>query len=226
MRFDRFERLVGKETVQELKKKRVVVFGLGGVGGYVVEGIVRSGVENIILCDYDRIDITNINRQIIALSSTIGEFKTDSLEKRILDINPKAKVLKYTVRAEGSIISEILDMKPDFVIDAIDDVLAKVYIIKAAIKRDIPIISSMGFANKLHPEKIEISTLKDTSICPLAKVMRKKLREIDISLNIPVVYSKEIPKKNITLASSAYTPSVAGLIISSYVINRLIGENI
>lgn len=223
MRFDRFERLVGKKAVQELKHKRVVIFGLGGVGSYAVEGIARSGIGTIILCDYDKIEITNINRQIIALSSTIGEFKTDLLENRILDINPKAKVLKYTVKAEETIIEEILDMKPDFIVDAIDDVSAKVYLIKTAIKRDIPIISSMGFANKLHPEKIEISTLKNTSVCPLAKVMRKKLREINISLNFPVVYSKEKPKENISLASSAYTPSVAGLMIASYVINRLVG---
>ncbi len=227
MRFDRFERLIGKKTVLELSHIKVAVFGLGGVGGYVVEGLVRSGIGNIILCDFDKVDITNINRQIIALDSTIGMFKTDVLEKRILDINPDINILKYTVKAEKRIIEEILKKQPDFVVDAIDDVSAKVCLIKTAKRRNIPIISSMGFANKLHPEKIYLSTLKETSVCPLSKVMRKKLKEVDESLNIPVVYSKETPIKledNSVLSSSAYCPSVAGLMISSYVINRLIGE--
>jgi len=227
MRFDRFIRLVGAESVEALHHKKVAVFGLGGVGGFAVEGLARSGIGTLIICDFDVVDSTNINRQIIALDSTVGQYKTDVSEARILDINPNATVLAFPVKANEIIIDDILSINPDFVVDAIDDVNAKAYLIQSAIKKDIPIISAMGFANKLHPELIELSTLKQTSVCPLAKSMRKRLKDLDVTLNIPVVYSRETPIKiedKEVLASSAYSPSVAGLIISSYVINKLIGE--
>ena len=227
MRFDRFRRLVGDDALEVLRHKKVAIFGLGGVGGFAVEGVARCGVGTFIICDFDIVDPTNINRQIIALDSTVGEYKTDVSEARILDINPQATVLAFPVKADEIIIDDILSMNPDFVVDAIDDVDAKAYLIKSAIKKDIPIISAMGFAHKLHPELIELSTLKQTSVCPLAKAMRKRLKELDVTLNIPVVYSKEPPIKTQqtdVLATSAYCPSVAGLIISSYVINKLIGE--
>ena len=229
MRFDRFIRLVGPDSVETLRHKKVAVFGLGGVGGFAVEGLARSGVGTLIICDFDVVDPTNINRQIIALESTVGQYKTDVSEARILDINPNATVLAFPVKADEIIIDDILSMNPDFVVDAIDDVSAKAYLIKSAIKKDIPVISAMGFANKLHPELIELSTLKQTSVCPLAKSMRKRLKELDVTLNVPVVYSRETPIKTENrevLASSAYCPSVAGLIISSYVINKLIGETL
>jgi len=227
LRFDRFKRLIGKENLASLFHKTVAIFGLGGVGSYVVEGIARSGVGKIIICDFDTIELTNINRQLFALDSTVGMYKTEIAEKRILDINPLATVLAFPVKADSTLILDILAMEPDFVVDAIDDVNAKIDLIKAAIHQDIPLISSMGFANKLHPELIRISTLLKTDVDPLAKVMRKRLRDQAVSFNFPVVYSVEKPKKivdNEILASSAYCPSVAGLMIASYVINRMIGE--
>lgn len=225
MRFDRFERIIGKEQLALLKHKRVAIFGLGGVGSYALEAIARSGVGTIIICDFDHVDITNINRQLVAKESTIGKLKTDVAEASLKDINPEINVLVYPVKADCILIEEILSLKPDFVVDAIDDVQAKVDLIKIAIKKDIPIVASMGFANKLHPELIEISTLDKTSVDPLAKVMRRKMKDEDITLNFPVVYSLEKPLNNSEriLGSSAYVPSVAGLMLASYVVNKLLG---
>ncbi len=228
MRFNRFASMIGTDLLESLKHRTVAIFGLGGVGSYAVEAIVRSGICKIIICDFDTIDETNINRQLIALDSTLGMLKTEVVESRIKDINPDTVVLSYPIKADAVIIRDILSMNPDFVIDAIDDVSAKAALIKEAIRKDIPIIASMGFANKLHPELIEISTLDKTQVCPLAKIMRKKLKEDNVTLNFPVVFSKETPKKsnkdNI-LGSSAYCPSTAGLMLASYVVNKLIGEH-
>jgi tRNA A37 threonylcarbamoyladenosine dehydratase len=202
------------------------VFGLGGVGSYALEAIARSGVGKIIICDYDHVDITNINRQLVAKESTIGMLKTDVATASLKDINPNITVLAYPIKADRQLIQDILALKPDFVIDAIDDVQAKTDLIESAIKLDIPIIASMGFANKLHPEFIQISTLDKTQVCPLAKKMRKKIKDDNVTLNFPVVYSKEVPRirGGEILGSSAYVPSVAGLMLASYVINKLIGE--
>ncbi len=229
MRFDRFQRLVGAETIAMLRHRKVAVFGLGGVGSFVVEGLARSGIGTLILCDFDTIEPTNINRQLYALDSTVGKLKTEVAEERILDINPEATILAYSVKADEIIVDDILNMRPDFVIDAIDDVFSKAYLIKTAVKKDIPIIAAMGFANKLHPELVELATLDKTSVCPLAKTMRKRLKEMDVTLNIPVAFSREQPIKldnNDVLASSSTVPSVAGLMIASYVVNQLIGETI
>lgn len=225
MRFDRFERIIGKDNLELLKHKRVVIFGLGGVGSYALEAIARSGVGTLIICDFDHVDITNINRQLVAKESTIGMLKTDVAKTALKDINPNINILIYPTKADIVLIEEILNLEPDFVVDAIDDISAKVELIKIAIKKDIPIVASMGFANKLHPELIEISTLDKTSVDPLAKVMRKKLKEENITLNFPVVYSKEKPLNNSEkiLGSSAYVPSVAGLMLASYVVNKLLG---
>jgi tRNA A37 threonylcarbamoyladenosine dehydratase len=226
MRFDRFERIIGITKIESLKHKEVAIFGLGGVGSYALEAIARSGIGKIIICDYDHVDITNINRQLVARESTIGMLKTDVAEASLKDINPEIIVLAYPIKADRQLISDILALKPDFVIDAIDDVKAKTDLIVAAIKFDIPIIASMGFANKLHPELIEISTLDKTQVCPLAKKMRKRLKDENVTLNFPVVYSKEPPivRSSDILGSAAYVPSVAGLMLASYVINKLIGE--
>ncbi|MBI9009295.1 MAG: tRNA threonylcarbamoyladenosine dehydratase [Tenericutes bacterium] len=226
MRFDRFERIIGTEKIESLKHKRVAIFGLGGVGSYALEAIARSGVGKVIICDYDLVDVTNINRQLIAKESTIGMLKTEVAEASLKDINPNIEVLAFPIKADKQLILDILAMNPDFIIDAIDDVQAKTDLIEAAIKLDIPIIASMGFANKLHPELIQISTLDKTQVCPLAKKMRKIIKEKNITLNFPVVFSMEVPKvrSNEILGSAAYVPSVAGLMLASYVINNLIGE--
>lgn len=227
MRFERFASLIGNDEFESLRHKSVVIFGLGGVGSYVAEAIARSGIERIIICDFDLVEESNINRQLIAVDSTKGMLKTEVMEQRINDINPKARVLTFPVKATESIINEILDMKPDFIADAIDDIDAKTFLIKSAIKKDIPFISSMGFANKLHPELIEVSTLRKTTVCPLAKTMRRRLKDDGVTLNFPVVYSTETPIKTYdknSLGTSPYVPSVAGLILASYIVNHLIGE--
>lgn len=228
MRFNRFELLIGKERMLSLSHKTVAVFGLGGVGSYVVEALARSGIHTLILCDFDTVEITNINRQLIALESTLGALKTDVIEARVLDINPEATVLSFPVKADETIIRDILAMSLDYVVDAIDDVSAKVALIKEAMRLDIPIVSSTGFANKLHPELIRMAPMTKTSVDPLAKVMRKRLREAGVSLDFPVAYSTETPICSNTgdaLPSSAFCPSVAGLMIAAYVINHMIGEN-
>lgn len=227
MRFDRLEKLIGSHKLTALSHKKVAVFGLGGVGSFTAEALARSGIGTLIICDYDRVDITNINRQIIALESTIGMYKSDVMEQRILDINPKAEVLAFATKADRQLIDDILSMNPDYVVDAIDDVQAKIDLISTAIRKDIPIISSMGFANKLHPEEITITSMNQTSVCPLAKVVRKKLKEAGVSLQFPVVFSKETPAKQINgeaLSSTAFVPSVAGLMMAAHVINTMIGE--
>lgn len=229
MRFERFVELIGKDTFEQLRHKSVVIFGLGGVGSYVAEAIARSGIERIIICDFDLVEASNINRQLLATDSTTGMLKTEVMEQRIKDINPNARILTYPVKATNEIIHEIVSLKPDYIADAIDDIDAKTYLIKTAIKEDIPIISSMGFANKLHPEQIKISTLNKTSVCPLARTMRKKLKLEGVTLNFPVVYSLETPIKTYhkdALGTSPYVPSVAGLVMASYIINRMIGEPI
>lgn len=227
MRFERFVSLIGPDEFEKLSHKSVVIFGLGGVGSYVAEAIARSGIERIIICDFDMVEESNINRQLIASDSTKGMLKTEVMEQRINDINPKARVLTYPVKATESIIEEILNMKPDFVADAIDDINAKTFLIKEAIRKDIPIVSSMGFANKLHPELISVSTLRKTTVCPLAKTMRRRLKDEGVTLNFPVVYSTETPIKTYdktSLGTSPYVPSVAGLVLASYIVNHLIGE--
>lgn len=225
MRFNRFEALIGKEQFAQLKQKKVAIFGIGGVGSYALEAIARSGIGHIIICDFDHFEASNINRQLYAYDSTIGALKVDVAKARLEDINPDVEVLSYALKADADIIKEIFALKPDFVIDAIDDVFAKTDLIKASLLNGIPFISSMGFANKIHPEKIKIASLKETSVCPLAKTMRKRLREEKVSLDFPVVYSTEKPIESIgkILGTSPYVPSIAGLMMSGYVINKLIG---
>lgn len=225
MQFDRLEKLITKEKMTLLKTKTVAVFGLGGVGSYAFEAIVRSGIGKVIICDFDIVDITNINRQLVAYQSTIGKLKTEVAKSRAFDINPDIEVVDYSKKADASLIFEIIALKPDFIIDAIDDVSAKTELITQATKKDIKIVSSMGFANKFHPEMVEIEKLSKTSVCPLAKTMRKRLKEAGVSLDLMVVYSKEKPTKpkDHVLGSTAYTPSTAGLIMASYVINEMAG---
>ena len=221
---DRLEILIGKENINILKNKTVLVLGLGGVGGYVVEALVRSGIGSIILVDYDKIDKSNLNRQIIALNSNIGKFKTDCFADRIKDINTECVVYKYNTFYDDSTKDIIFEHKIDFVIDACDTVKAKQLIIKECIKRNIKFISSMGTGNKLDPSKLMITELKKTSYDPLAKVMRKWMNTNDIKEHIPVLVSTEIPIKtnSITIGSTPFVPSSAGLLIASYVIKNMI----
>ena len=239
--FNRFKLLIGKQKLQNLHKKTVAIFGLGGVGSYVVEGLVRSGIGNFIIIDNDKIDITNINRQIIATTKTIGRFKVDVAEERIKEINPSANVIKYTefVGKENENIELFDNIKNvDYIVDAIDTVSSKLRIIEFAKANNIPVISALGTGNKLDPTKLKLADIYDTRICPLAKVIRKELKKRGIA-SLDVVYSEEEPikicdnevevskennngKKIKKIGSIAYVPSVAGLFICYKVVSEFI----
>ena len=230
--FSRTEVLIGKERVKKLQNSKVAIFGIGGVGSYVVEGLARAGIGSFILIDKDVVDETNINRQIIATKKTIGIPKVEVARQRILDINPNAKI---EIREEFFLPESIdfFDKKIDYVIDCVDTITAKIEIIVRAKKHNIPVISCMGTGNKLDPTKFEVEDIYKTSICPLAKVMRKELKQRGIK-NLKVVYSKEEPIKTNLFdeetnkqipGSISFVPSVAGLIIAGEVVKELISCN-
>lgn len=232
--YSRLELLIGENAVANIRQSKVAVFGVGGVGGYVVEVLARSGVGCICIIDNDKVNITNINRQIIALHSTIGEYKVDALEKRILDINPDCNVIKHKMFYLPDNADEIDLTGYDYVIDCIDTVAAKIELIKRCKSLSIPIICSMGTANKMNPLAFRITDLSKTNIDPLARVLRKKLRKIGIT-SLDVLYSEEQPQRlgNETLtdenthptpASNAFVPAAAGLIIGGEVVKRLMAR--
>ncbi len=228
--FSRTELLIGKEAIEKLHKAKVAVFGIGGVGTYVVEGLVRAGVENFILVDNDKISLTNLNRQLIATRKTIGQYKVDVEKERILEINPDADVQTYKVFMPNNTV--ILDKTVDYIVDSVDTVTAKIELVVQAKKLGIPIISSMGTGNKLDPTRFEVTDIYKTSVCPLAKVMRRELKARNIE-KLKVVYSKEEPikvNKNIESSSKqvpgsiSFVPSVAGLIIAGEVIKDILNK--
>ena len=229
--FSRTEMLIGNESVEKLKNSRVAVFGVGGVGGYVVEALARAGVGNITLIDNDTVSKSNINRQIIALSSTVGRLKTEVMRERILDINNEAKVDCVNKFVLPENIDEFDFSEYDYVVDAIDTVSGKLAIIEKAYGEGVPVISSMGTGNKLDPTKFEIADINKTSVCPLARVMRYELKKRGVK-KLKVLYSKEEPVKpqiedtnekgKAVPASISFVPSAAGLIIGAEVIKDLI----
>lgn len=227
--FSRTELLIGKIGVEKLQNAKVAIFGIGGVGSFVVEGLARAGIGKFILVDNDEVSLTNLNRQIIATRETIGKSKVEVAKKRILEINPNASVEIYQEffmpNSKG-----ILDETTDYVVDAIDTVTAKIELVVRANKLNIPIISSMGTGNKLDPTRFEVTDVYKTSVCPLAKVMRKELRARNIN-KLKVVYSKEEPikfheniKRKQVPGSISFVPSVAGLIISGEVVKDIINK--
>ncbi len=239
--FSRTELLIGKEGIEKLKNSKVCIFGIGGVGSYVVEGLARAGIGNFILVDNDKISLTNINRQIIATTKTIGKLKVEVAKERILEINPNAKIEIYNefFMPESK---DIFDNTVSYVIDCVDTVTAKIEIILRAQKLNIPIISSMGTGNKLDPTKFEVTDIYKTEICPLAKVMRKELRNRGVK-KLKVIYSKETPielkdsieniceedssletKKRVP-GSISFVPSVAGIIIAGEVVRDILEIN-
>lgn len=221
--FERVETLIGSDNLEKIKKKTVLVLGIGGVGGYVVESLVRCGISNIIIVDHDIVDETNLNRQIIALNSTIGKKKVDVMEERIKNINKECNVIKYDLFFDSNTKDEILNNKIDFIVDSCDSVNSKKLIIEEAIKRKIDFISSMGTANKLDPTKLEITDIRKTVNDPLARIMRKFVKDSKIKDKVVVLSSTELPKKNGTvLGSVSFVPSSAGLLITSYIINKII----
>lgn len=215
--------LLGEDAIEKLKKCRVAVFGVGGVGSYAVEALARSGVGAVDLIDNDVFNVTNINRQLYATHKTLGEFKVDTAKKRIAEINPECNVTTHKMfylpeNADSINLSEF-----DYIVDAIDTVTAKIELIKRAEACGVPVISSMGTGNKIHPEMLEISDIYKTSVCPLAKVMRTRLKKEGIK-KLKVVYSKEPPIQNADniIGSVPFVPSVAGLIIAGEVVKDLI----
>lgn len=206
--FSRTEILIGKDGVEKLQKAKVAIFGIGGVGSYVVEGLARAGIGRFILVDKDEVDITNLNRQIIATTKTIGKSKVEIAKERILEINPEAKVkiLQEFFMPENP---EIFDKSVDYVVDCVDTVTAKIELVVRCEKQNIPIISSMGTGNKLNPTQFEISDIYNTSVCPLAKVMRKELKARNIK-HLKVVYSKEEPIKKSQIPRKYFICAVCG----------------
>lgn len=228
--FSRIENLIGFDNLEKLKNSRVAVFGIGGVGGYVVEGLVRSSVGAIDLIDSDKVDVSNLNRQIIATIETIGIDKTKVAENRVKSINPDTQVFCHNLFFDKNTIENFDFSKYDYIVDAIDTVTSKLLLIEKAKELNIPIISCMGTGNKLNPEKLEISDIFKTSVCPLARVMRYELKKRGIK-KLKVVYSKEEPikpenqseeKGRHIPASAVFVPACAGMIISAEVIKDLI----
>lgn len=228
----RTQMLLGYDKVQELQNKKVIVFGIGGVGGYVCEALCRSGVGTIDIVDNDKVSLSNINRQIIALHSSVGEYKTEVMKKRMLDINPSVSVNAFNTFYTPETADQFDLSKYDYIVDAIDTVSGKIELVMQAEKYNIPIISSMGAGNKLDPTAFKVSDIYKTSVCPLARVMRAELKKRGIK-RLKVVYSEEKPitpqipeeMKNlpkIPPASCAFIPSVVGLIVASEVIKDLI----
>ena len=222
--FEREELLIG-DKINELKNKTVLIVGIGGVGGYVTESMVIAGIGHLILVDFDTVDITNINRQLVALHSNIGKKKVDAYKERILDINPDCIVDTYDIFYNEENKDCLFDNKIDYVIDCCDSLNSKVILIKECNNRGIPIISSMGTGNKFHPEKFEIDKLKNSTYDPLAKKMRYLLKDNKELLNTMIIYSKEEPTPyKGKIGSISYVPSVAGLLLTSYVINQFLDK--
>lgn len=223
--FSRTEMLIGADSVKTLKTKKVIVFGVGGVGSAAVEALARAGVGSISLVDNDTVNVTNINRQLIATHSTVGRPKTEVAKERVLDINPNAEVtcfnLFFTPENAGNINLEDYD----YIIDAVDTVTAKIHIICEAERLGVPVISSMGTGNKLDPSAFTVADIYKTSVCPLARVMRTELKKRGVK-KLKVVYSEEQPQRagNRTPASISFVPPVAGFIAAGEVIKDLIKD--
>lgn len=218
--FSRTELLLGKEAVKSLGNKRVAIFGIGGVGGFVCEALVRSGIGHFDLIDKDVVSLSNLNRQIIATRSSIGRYKVDVMKERMLDINPDVDVKVHNCFYLPENASDFNFSDYDYVVDAVDTVTAKISIIVNAKEAGVHVISSMGAANKLNPEKFKVADIYKTSVCPLARVMRRELKKRNID-SLKVVYSDEEAISSGGLGSVAFVPSVAGLILAGQVIKDL-----
>lgn len=228
--FSRTQLLYGAQSMEKLAASRVAVFGIGGVGGYVVEALARSGIGALDIIDNDQVCLSNINRQIIATHKTIGMYKVDAAEERIHDINPDCVVRAYKTFFLPETQDQFDFSQYDYVVDAIDTVTGKLAIIEKAKKAGVPVISSMGAGNKLHPSMFEVADIYKTEVCPLAKVMRRECKKRGID-SLKVVYSKEMPikpseksgERKVVPGSTAFVPSVVGLIIAGEVINDIAG---
>jgi tRNA A37 threonylcarbamoyladenosine dehydratase len=239
--FSRNELAIGKEGLDIMKNSTVAILGVGGVGSFAAEALARSGVGRIVLVDKDDVDITNINRQLIALLSTVGKPKVDIMKERIKDINPDCEVIALKIFYTEATYEEFFSYNLDFVVDASDTIMYKLHLMKECLKRNIPIISAMGAANKTDPTRFQIADISKTHTDPIAKVLRTKLRKEGIRKGIPVVFSDESPiviredvrkvvgndqaatrKGKMPPSSNAFVPSTCGLIMASYVVNQLL----
>ncbi len=226
MQYERLKLLVGLDNLNKIKDTTVLIIGLGGVGSYALESLVRSGVNNLIIVDNDTIDITNLNRQLMTNLNNVGLNKTDVWEKRILEINKDCNITKITNFITKENIDTLFSTKIDYIVDACDTIETKKELIRQSIKRDIKLISSMGTGNKLDPSKLEIIDIRKTSYDPIAKILRKMVKDERINKKINVICSKEesIKTNSKTIASNSFVPATAGLLCTSYIINDIVGE--
>ena len=221
--FDRLEKLIGSSNLDKIKNTKVLVVGLGGVGGHAVLSLVRSGIEDITIVDYDLVDISNLNRQVVGFRKNIGKNKTSVLKEMIEDINPDCKVRVVDLFLDSDNIEGVIDDTFDYVVDACDTVKTKKAIIKTCLSKDIKIISCMGTGNKLDPTKLEITDIRKTTNDPLARIIRKFIKDEKINKKLPVVASIELPVKvEGVVASNSFVPASAGLLITSYIIRDII----
>ena len=235
-KFSRTEMLIGNEGIEKLNDAKVAVFGIGGVGSFVCEGLARSGIGNFVLVDFDKVDESNINRQLIATVKTVGRYKVDLMKERILEINPNANVEVYNEFYMADSETDIITEDLSYAVDCVDTIMAKVAIICKCDALDVPVISSMGTGNKLDPTMFEVADIYETSVCPLARIVKKDLRKRNIE-KLKVVYSKEQPintndcainqnRKFKINGSVSFVPSVAGLIIAGEVIKDIVGNEV
>jgi len=224
--FDRTITLIGKEKYQKLQKSNILVLGLGGVGGYIVESLIRSGIENITLVDFDKIDITNINRQIIATKENIGNNKTEEWKKRIQSINQNVKINIINQKITSENINILFNEDYNFIVDACDTVIVKKLLIKECKKRNINLITVCGMGKKLNPSLVKICDIRETSYDPLAKSLRKYVKEENIKGKIPCIFSEEKPitNNNSIVSSMIMVPSIAGILAAHYCIDKIINN--
>lgn len=220
---DRLELLVGTEGIFKLKSSKIVVVGLGGVGGYVVESLIRSGIENIIIVDYDTIDESNLNRQIIATRDNIGKLKVDEFEKRILSINDKVNVVKLPIFIDENNIDELFLDDITYIIDACDSIKTKKFIISKCLEKNIKFITCLGTGKRMDPSKLKICDIRETKYDPIARILRKYVKDNRINSKVLCCYSEEEPIKynSNVIGSNSFVPSSAGLLISSYVVRDI-----
>ena len=222
--FERVISFVGNDNFEKIKEKTVLVVGLGGVGGYAVESLIRSGINNIILIDFDKIDESNLNRQIITNNNNIGQYKTDVMKERILSINPECNVSLHNIFLDKDSISILDNYQIDYIVDACDSVQAKKLLIDYSLDKDIKLISSMGTANKIDPTKLSITDIRKTSYDPLAKILRKYVIDKKTNKNVMVVSSTEQPISTDILSSLMFVPATAGILCAKYIISDIINN--
>lgn len=229
--FIRTSMLLGEKGLELLSRSKVIVFGVGGVGSYTVEALARVGIGNLVLVDYDTVDVSNINRQLPALFSTVGKYKIDVLKERITDINPQAKVTIYQEKVVPENVRIFFKENPSYIVDAIDMISSKLAIIETALQMGVPVVSAMGAGNRLDPTRLKMGDISETSGCPLARIMRKELKKRGITKGLRVVYSTEPPVKteeenalSRIPGSISFVPSVAGLFLAAEVVNDLVNN--